>query len=255
METLFVGRNIIFLPEVDSTNSYAINLLKNVKVNIAEGTVVHTAHQTNGRGQRGHVWISEYASNLTASVIMKPAFVELKNQFLLYQIAALCCYDVMAEMLNSGQFDIKIKWPNDILVNGKKIAGILIENSVTNNSLNWSVIGIGVNVNQTLFEEGINAVSVKLLLPEKDHNVELILESLCNSMEKYYLLLKNKKDDLVKDLYLKHFFNKDKWQDFEIENTVRSLLVKGIGPKGLLLLEDKNGNQTEFDVKEVKWIL
>ena len=161
METLFIGSNIIFLPEVDSTNSYATELLKNV--NIAEGTVIHTAHQTQGKGQRGNSWEAQIASNLTTSIVLKPSFLELKNQFFLYQITALACYDLMAELLNNSQYDIKIKWPNDILVNKKKIAGILIENVITHSTLNYSVIGIGINVNQLLFTDGINATSLKKL--------------------------------------------------------------------------------------------
>ena len=81
METLFIGKNIIFLPEIDSTNSYATNLLKNVK--LPEGTVLHTANQTHGKGQRGRSWIAQSTSNLTASVILKPLFLNLKNQFFL----------------------------------------------------------------------------------------------------------------------------------------------------------------------------
>jgi BirA family transcriptional regulator, biotin operon repressor / biotin---[acetyl-CoA-carboxylase] ligase len=126
METLFVGKNTIFLPEIPSTNSYATHLLKNV--NLAEGTVVHTANQTQGRGQWDKRWSSEPSSNLTVSVVLKPTFLELKKQFLLYQIAALACYDTIAGLLNNSQYDIKIKWPNDILINRKKTAGILIEN-------------------------------------------------------------------------------------------------------------------------------
>src|SRR5215211_2478906 len=104
METLFIGANLIFLPEVDSTNSYAIELLKNV--NLPEGSVIHTANQTSGRGQRGNVWNTRPGSNLTVSVVIKPTFLDLKHQFYLYQITALACYDVMTEILDEGQFDI-----------------------------------------------------------------------------------------------------------------------------------------------------
>ncbi len=254
METLFVGRKTFFLSQVDSTNSYAINLLKKVNVNIAEGSVVYASQQTGGRGQRGNVWNTEGNSNLTASIILKPAFLELKNQFFLYQIAALACYDVMAELLNDSQFDIKIKWPNDILVNGKKIAGVLIENIIYNNQLAWSVIGVGINVNQLQFDETINATSLKLI-SNKDYQVDSILKLLCKNIEKYYFLLKNKKNDVIKNSYLNRFFNKDKWQEFKIGTEQVSLLIKGISATGLLLLEDKNEKQTEFDIKEIKWVI
>lgn len=251
METLFVGRNIIFLPEVNSTNSYAITLLKNV--NVAEGTVVNTANQTNGKGQRGSVWNTDVASNVTASVILKPVFLDLKKQFILYQIAALACYDLMAELLNSSQFDIKIKWPNDILVNEKKIAGILIENGVLNSRLNYSVIGIGININQVNFDQSINATSVKLLM-SKDHKPDEILKQLCPHIEKYYLMLKNHKEARINEMYLDRFYKKDQWQDFEIGKEIKKMMVMGVGENGLLMLHDNDGKGKEFDVKEVKWI-
>jgi BirA family biotin operon repressor/biotin-[acetyl-CoA-carboxylase] ligase len=251
METLFIGRNVIFLPQVNSTNSYAIEMLKNV--NLAEGTVVHTAEQTDGRGQRGSVWKTEKASNLTASLVIKPSFLDLKNQHFLYQISALACYDVLAELLDSSQFDIKIKWPNDILVNKQKIAGILIENTISNTHLSWSVIGVGFNVNQTIFDEKFNATSLKVLL-NKDVDVTLILNLFCKYFEKHYLHLKGNKFDLIKEEYLKHFFRLNNWMDFEIEGVVKTLLIIGVSVDGLLWLKDSNERSIYLDVKQAKWL-
>ncbi|MGZ4100005.1 MAG: biotin--[acetyl-CoA-carboxylase] ligase [Bacteroidia bacterium] len=252
METLFIGTNIIYLPEVDSTNSYAMELLKNV--NLTEGTVIHTTNQTAGRGQRGNVWNTLPDSSLTASIIINPVFLELKKQFFLYKIAALACYDVMAEILNSSQYDIKIKWPNDILVNGKKIAGILIENIITSNTINRSVIGIGINIKQREFESKSNATSLQLLTG-KEYGLNYVLELLCSYLEKYYLLLKNGNYKVITEKYLEHFYALNKRIGFEINGRAQSFLVKGIGSKGLLLLENEAGNDLEFDIKEIKWII
>lgn len=251
METLFIGRNIIFLPRVNSTNSYAIEMLKNV--NLSEGTVVRTAEQTNGKGQRGSVWKTEKTSNLTASLVIKPTFLNLKNQHYLYQVSALACYDVLAELLDTSQFDIKIKWPNDILVNKQKVAGILIENHVTNSKLSWSVVGIGLNVNQTIFDEGFNASSLKLITG-KDIDIDMVLELLCKHFEKYYLQLKNNKFDLIKNEYLKHFFRLNNWMDFEIEGIVKTMYIGGVSDEGMLWLKDKNERSYYMDVKQVKWL-
>lgn len=251
METLFIGRNIIFLPQVNSTNSYAIEMLKNV--NLAEGTIVHTAEQTEGRGQRGSVWKTEKTSNLTASLVLKPTFLDLKNQHYLYQISALACYDALAELLDSSQFDIKIKWPNDILVNKQKIAGILIENTVSNAQLSWSVIGVGFNVNQTIFDEQYNATSLKVLL-KREVIVESILELFCKHFEKHYLHLKNNKFDQIKADYLKHFFRLNNWMDFEIEGEIKTMFVQGMSDDGLLCLKDNYERSHYFDVKQIKWM-
>jgi BirA family transcriptional regulator, biotin operon repressor / biotin---[acetyl-CoA-carboxylase] ligase len=250
METLFIGRNLIFLPQTESTNSYATMLLKNVKP--VEGTVVHTSHQTNGRGQRGNLWITAPHSNLTASVILAPFFLEAEKNFLLYQISALACYDVMSEMLNDGQIDIKIKWPNDILVSSRKIAGILIENSITQNRINWSVIGIGINVNQLFSNEQLSATSMKQIC-DKEFLTADVLDSLCGYLEKYYLMLKAGKHELVKNLYDEKLYGKNKWLNFEINGKMENLLVKGVNEKGLLILQDSSKIDFYFDVKGIKW--
>src|SRR5687768_13391551 len=103
METLFIGKKTIFLSETESTNSYAIDLLKNV--NLLEGTIVQAARQTAGRGQRGNSWASESDSNLTASVILRPSFLDLKQQFFLYKIAALACREAIAAAIESESCD------------------------------------------------------------------------------------------------------------------------------------------------------
>jgi len=251
METLFIGKNIIFLPEMDSTNSYATHLLKNV--NLHEGTVVLTANQTQGKGQRGASWDAQPERNLTASVILKPGFLSVKNQFFLYEVAALACYDAMAEILDSSQIDIKIKWPNDILVNRKKIAGILIENNILNSQVNWCVTGIGINVNQEIFAAGIQATSLKLITGN-NYSVEYVLQLVCKHLEKHYLALMSAKYTTIHSVYLKRLFGLNEYLDFEVQGSVKTLLVKGLGETGLLMLEDETGTEMQVDVKEVKWM-
>lgn len=252
METLFIGRNIIFLPEVGSTNSYAIDLLKSV--NVIEGTVINTNSQTNGKGQRGASWSSETAKNLTVSIILRPFFLELKKQFFLYQISALACYDVMSEILNSGQFDIKIKWPNDIIVNKKKIAGILIENVVVADKIAACVVGVGLNINQVNFNEGLNATSVLKLL-NKEMDVNDVLNLICTHLEKYYLILKAGREQDIINQYLLRLFAINACAEFEINDKRKYCLVKGINDEGRLILEENQGINQAYDVKEIRWIL
>lgn len=251
METLFIGKNIIFLPEVDSTNSYATYLLKNV--NLTEGTVIHTTYQTQGKGQRGSVWEAEPEQNLTVSIVLKPSFLDIKNQFFLYQVVALACYDTMAEILDTGQIDIKIKWPNDILVNGKKIAGILLENTIQNNQINSCVAGIGINVNQGFFSGTTSATSLKIVTG-KEYTIDFVLKLLCGHLEKRYLsLMQAKKADLKAD-YLERLYGLNQWLKFDVKGEVKTLEVKGLSDNGLLFLEDEAGKEMEVDVKDVKWI-
>lgn len=250
METLFVGQNAIFLPEVESTNSYATALLKNV--NLPEGTLVYSNNQTKGRGQRGNSWISGPGLNLAASYVLKPTFLSVDKLFFMYVVSALAVHDLMSETLNSGQFDIKIKWPNDILVNSKKIAGILNENIISNTTANTTVIGIGININQEEFNGVENATSLALLSLVK-HDINAILRSLSIHLEKYYLQLKNKQFDPLLQMYYKHFYKIGEEQMFIINGETKKLLIKGINDKGLLHLTNTLKDHY-FDVKEVKWI-
>lgn len=252
METLFVGKNTIFLPEVDSTNSYAIDLLKNV--NQPEGTVVHTANQTHGKGQRGASWNSQPQRNLAASFIFKPTFLDIKHHFFLYQVMALACYDVMAEIFRNSQLDIKIKWPNDILVNKQKIAGILIENNIQNSRIHWCVAGIGINVNQDVFDAEFRATSLKSIAG-RSFDIVYVLELLCVFLEKYYLALLNGKFLEIGNMYLDHLHGLNEYLDFEVKGSRERLLVRGLNDTGLLVLEDLSGMRREVDVKEVKWML
>lgn len=251
METLFIGKNIIFLPETDSTNSYAMDLLKNV--NLPEGTVVHTMSQTNGKGQRGAVWNADPQRNLTASIILKPTFLSIQKQFFLYQVAALACHDALSQILYGSQIDIKIKWPNDILINDKKVSGILTENVIQQDQVVNSVVGIGLNVNQLLFNSDIRATSLKLITG-RDFEIKDILEILCCHFERYYLALRSAQFSSLTSGYLQRLYGLNEYRNFEIRGKVCNFKVKGLGETGLLVLVDRSGTQLQVDVKEVKWI-
>jgi BirA family biotin operon repressor/biotin-[acetyl-CoA-carboxylase] ligase len=250
MSTLFIGQNKVFLPETSSTNSYAIGLLKNV--NTIEGTVVFTHNQTHGKGQRGNRWIAEPERNATFSLILKPNFLSSKNTFILSKITALALYDVLTEILNDSQFDIKIKWPNDILVNRKKIAGILIENSI-GETVHWSVAGIGINVNQENFNELPQATSL-FLLNGITCKVESVMDSFFIHFEKWYLRLKKGEFKLVDEEYYRHLFGMQELNAFESNGKRFNAKVKGVNENGLLQLETENEGVRTFDLKDVTLI-
>jgi BirA family transcriptional regulator, biotin operon repressor / biotin---[acetyl-CoA-carboxylase] ligase len=251
METLFVGQNAIFLPQVESTNSYATALLKNV--NLTEGTVIYTTDQTKGRGQRGNNWISGPGLNLAVSYVLRPSFLPIDKLFYMYIISALAVHDVMAEMLSSSQFDIKIKWPNDILVNSKKIAGILNENILHHTTTSATIVGIGLNINQQNFEGVENATSLRVL-SGKEHDTTAVLKILHRHLENYYLKLKNKQFEVILKAYYAYFYKIDQVQGFSVDNNIQNFTVKGINEKGLLDLEDTKGTHHHFDIKQIKWV-
>jgi BirA family biotin operon repressor/biotin-[acetyl-CoA-carboxylase] ligase len=250
MATLFVGQNKIFIPEVDSTNSYATTLLKNV--NPIEGTVIYADHQTKGKGQRGNHWESKSSMNLTLSVILKPTFLNAKKTFYLSKITALALHDVLSEITRDSQFDIKIKWPNDILVNTKKIAGVLIENGFKEDRVSWSVIGIGLNVNQKHFE---NETATSLSLISKfDYELKKIMESVFVYLEKWYLQLRNLNFDGINESYLKNMFRINETSEFEKDGKKMLAKIINVSENGFLSLETEDGKRSDHDIKEIKLI-
>ncbi len=251
METLFIGQNHIHLNEVDSTNSYAIALLKNV--NLTEGSLITCDNQTQGRGQRGSLWEAQAGQNATFSLVLKPTFLSQEKLFYLSKCSALAVYDVLTQVLVSGHFDIKIKWPNDILVDKKKISGMLIENNFSNQQLLWSVLGVGLNTNQITFSEGINATSLKNLTLTK-HDTLGITKAFCTAFEGYYLQLKNKSFKQIDVLYYQRLFGLNEWIDVEIDGKVERLFFETVTESGRIELYNEAGKSQLFDVKQVKWL-
>ena len=254
METLFIGKNSLFLHEVESTNTYAMNLLRDV--NPIEGTIVYTDNQTHGKGQRGALWTSKIGQNMTVSVILKPQFLSLDKTFYLSKISALAVYDVLTDILANSQYDIKIKWPNDILVNQRKIAGILIENNFTTHSIQYSVIGVGLNVNQVEFGDFERAAISLKLLASKDVDRKMILELFCQKLEKWYLKLKEQKFDLIDETYLNNLYGINEILAFEsLDKTAFQGKMLGVSKMGKLVVELPNLERKEFDIKEVKFLI
>lgn len=160
---------IIWLEEAESSNDEArtaIDRLDNL-------SVISVRHQTKGRGQNGRVWNSKKDENLTFSIILKNLVIPPKDQIAISQIVALS----IVELLGKYGIYAKIKWPNDIYVGNNKICGILIENSITSDKIRWSIIGIGLNVNQTEFPEWIpNPTSMALEKKIKFNHHDLLVE-------------------------------------------------------------------------------
>lgn len=252
METLFIGKNLLFLTEVESTNTYAMGLLRNV--NTPEGTVVHTDHQSRGKGQRGATWNSAIASNITASIILKPAFLKAEESFFLSKISALALYDVLTDVLNSSQYDIKIKWPNDMLVNSRKIAGILIENIYNQQQLLYSVVGIGLNVNQAEFN-GLSDLATSLkLLTGQQHDRSEILEKLCRYLEKWYLMLKAGHHARIREHYLSRLKGLNATLNFRTPDDAQfRAKIVDVNREGKLCVEMPDLAIRQFDIKEIRF--
>ncbi len=253
MKTLFVGQNSIYLKSVHSTNSYATELLRRIKP--IEGTLIYTFDQQKGRGQRGNKWESEPYKNVASSFILYPNFLQVSQQFLLNKITSLAVADLMAELVKSsgGEQKIKIKWPNDIYVGNRKIAGILIENALRESSIQNTVVGIGININQTIFSPNINATSLVLLI-NKEFELMQVMELLCEFMEARYLQLKSSMREGIDTAYLQQLYQLEEWCSYISTDLLFEGKIVGVSISGKLQVQIKSGAVKEFDMKEIKFV-
>ncbi len=246
---LFVGQNLLTLKEVDSTNSFLRNLLTNSKP-LPEGTVIMAEHQYSGRGQQQNKCHSQAGKNLTFSILLKPTFLSAVNQFDLTRAISLGVFDTLRTLLGDN---LKIKWPNDIYYNDSKLGGMLIENVVQGSSINNSIIGIGLNVNQDDFPDGLtNATSVKQIL-HKDYDLRLLLSEICSNIEAYYLHLKAGRIDFIRNAYLNSLYWLNEPRRFKAGGEVFEGIIEGVADNGLLQIK-KDGSTTGYDLKEIEFL-
>lgn len=253
MSPLFTGKEITELESVDSTNSYAIELLKHHK--LAEGHVVWAKRQKQGRGQRGNIWESEPGSNITASIIFFPAFLSPAKQFRLTQAVSLGVYDFLSYYL--GNYNVKqpvhIKWPNDILVGERKIAGILIENSLRGQQIAAAVVGVGLNVNQSHFYSSNVPTSLRLLTGQSFH-IRTCLEDLCAFLEPRYLQLRAGKAERLHEEYVSRMYRLEEWSHYRSGDRIFSGRIIGVQDDGRLRVETESGDVLAFDFKEIVFV-
>jgi len=243
-----IGGHVIHLSSVDSTNLFANDLLANGKP--AEGTVVKTDDQTRGRGQSGSSWQSEAGKNAALSVILYPTFLHPREQFYLSQIVSLSIWDALHDFLGDR---VRIKWPNDIYVQDKKICGILIQNSISSDKILSSVIGIGLNINQKDFSKKLpNPTSLSLESGET-HLISEVLEVLYKKLNQYYLQLRTKNFALINTAYIERLYKFGQVADFQDQQGIHfSGAIKGTSPSGKLKIKTKNGMRL-FSLKEVRF--
>lgn len=239
----------IHLDEVDSTNSYMKRALQNDE--FGEGTVVVADFQTGGRGQRGNGWESKKAENLTFSILLNPDFVSANKQFIISQIVALAIKDILDEYVSG----ISIKWPNDIYWNNKKICGILIENSLVGDKITQSIVGIGININQTEFEsDAPNPISLKQIIG-KIHNISDLLIEIIERIQFYYNQIKLGNSDKIISAYKASLFRNDGFYKYSDEVEIFDALIVDVEPSGLLVLRTTEGEIRKFAFKEVQYII
>lgn len=247
--------DIIWLDSTDSTN-------EEVRRHISEIdnlSVMSAMSQTDGRGHKGNSWSSEPGQNLTFSIFLKRPGLKAYDQFALSQIASLSVTD----FLSSYGIDARIKWPNDIYVGDRKICGILIENSLKGQMIDWSIIGIGLNVHQKCFPADLPNPTSMTLCTETIGNADIkrLLMEFMDIFTGYHSRFLNITGGLKKlrQLYLSQMWRKDE-ESYFIDNRKNKGerfkgRITGISDCGLLLIEKKEGELCEFAFKELVYIV
>ena len=239
-----IGRKVIYLNHVDSTNNYTAKLLKDGEID--NGTVILAEEQSLGKGYRSSRWVSNPGENLTISVFLDNVNLSVENQFLLTQIVSL----ILVDLLKRFKIKSKIKWPNDIYVEGEKIAGVLIENQIKSTVIKSSIIGIGLNVNQIQFKDFI-ATSIKKHTGEFE-NIDDVLYVFINSFNKIWNLYFHQVS-LIDREYLNYLYLKDVKSNYKDSIGVFSGIIRGVKSSGKLLIEKEN-NRIDYGMKEIEFI-
>lgn len=243
-----IGHPFIELQQIPSTNSYAID---NIQANLAAPGTAYFAHaQTSGKGQRGKIWITEPGTNIILSVVLNTACLSAYNKFPLSMTVALACYDFFNKYATE---DTTIKWPNDLYWRDRKAAGILIENILRGETWPWAVAGMGMNINQTVFDPTTkNPVSLKQITGNHFNTVEMAKELCVCLNNRYNQLLEGDNNSLLEEYNSKLYKYKQPVK-LKKDNIVFNCIIEGVSPLGDLLVS--GAAQDHFVFGEVEWVI
>ena len=240
---------IIHLPETDSTN----NALKSISENeyLPSGSIVYADFQTAGRGQRGNFWESEAGNNLTFSILFRPKDVPANMPFVISEIASLSVKYTLDKYVS----EISVKWPNDLYHKDGKITGILIENSILQGKISQSIIGIGVNVNQTKFHsDAPNPVSMAQIAG-RQFDLMAIMEDFRKIFMEQSERLNNKQFDLIHKDYHNSIYRKSGYHKYCDTSGVFEAAIHDIESTGHIVLKRKDGVYSRYAFKEVSYLI
>jgi len=248
LNTMHIGHSVIFREKVSSTNDLAESLIRDGEG--SDGMVIYSHEQVSGRGQPGNEWEGEPGMNLTMSIILRPNFLHPEKQFLISKVISLA----LSDLLTNLAVEIKIKWPNDIYARGDKIAGILIENSLSGNIIDYSIAGIGLNVNQVNFKSGApNPVSLRNITGET-YQVDKLIMELCTHLNWWYTRLRDGDHSTIDGEYRGLLYRLDEQATYMVSGLRIQGTIRGVDRFGHLLVEDEGGTIRKFAFREIVFI-
>jgi BirA family transcriptional regulator, biotin operon repressor / biotin---[acetyl-CoA-carboxylase] ligase len=254
-----IGEHLTVLQSVDSTNNYA---MARVRAGLAKhGNAFFAMEQLQGKGQHGKIWQTEPGNNIILSVVLQPQPLRIGQQFQLSIAVALAMHDFFSSLAGD---ETKIKWPNDIYWRDRKAGGVLIENIINGrltpdstglpadeNKWQWAIIGMGININQTIFPDALtNPVSLKQITGKEWDVIELA-KLLCSYLQKRYdQLFQN--SDLLK-AYNQRLYKVNQTVRLKKGSRVFEGTIKNVNAEGLLTVA--SSTEEQFTLGEIEWIL
>lgn len=250
----------MYIPETHSTSSLLHELYED---NLPHMFTIRTDYQTAGRGQAGNSWESEAGKNLLFSALLRYEGIHAAQQWRLSMLVAVALWETLAKYLPPEQ--LTIKWPNDIYFGDKKLVGILIENSLSGLYIGHSIVGIGVNMNQTKWlSNAPNPISMKEITGE-EYDAEVLMNEWIFSMESWEL----RTTEEIKNAYLQHLYRRKGWHMY-VEREV-SIIPTAIAKKGIegsflaetrniteqgeLVLRLQNNEEKTYHFKQIRFVL
>ena len=250
----------MYIPETHSTSSLLHELYEE---KLPHMFTIRTDYQTAGRGQAGNSWESEAGKNLLFSALLRYEGIHAASQWRLSMLVAVALWDTLAKYLPYEQ--LTIKWPNDIYFGDKKLVGILIENSLSGQYIGHSIVGIGVNVNQTKWlSNAPNPISMKEITGE-EYDAEVLMNEWIFSMESWEL----RTTEEIKNAYLQHLYRRNGWHLYverEVSVAPTAIAKKGIEgsflaeitnitEQGELILRLQNNEEKIYHFKQIRFVL
>ena len=244
------------LDRIDSTNAYLLRFPEQDRV----GTVVSAWEQTAGKGMADNQWESAPGMNLTFSMGVDMSFMKAVDQFSLSKAVPLAGLDVLDSLLLRAKVpgvsaeSLSVKWPNDLYFGDRKLGGILINSTIHGDDMGVSVVGIGLNVNQTQFQEWpVPPVSLKQLLGQ-DLALEPLMERLVTAVNRRVALLRMEEGmDRIHYGYLNRLYRYWEWAAYEVNGETVRLFITGIDSFGRLIAMDEHTQVHVFDIKEIRF--
>ena len=246
MSSSFFTKNQIKLNKIDSTNRFLLEFNKSSKIS---GPIVVTAdYQSEGKGRTSKSWLSNRGENLLISLLINHN-LHINKKFDLSILISLALKDFLSIYLND---DIHIKWPNDLIIKNKKIAGFIIDNLVQKSNIHTSVIGIGVNINQLKFNFFSPLATSISLENNCNYNLDDMKNNLLSCIENRYINFE--KNSTLYNEYLNYLYLKDKFSFFEINLKRVEAKIINVSEKGELFVQFKNDKIESFLLDEIKFL-